>query len=337
MMMDLEPPAIVRTDAAEISVLTYNVRGLPWPVATGRGEALRAIGEELAELRRAGRQPDVVLIQEGFRSEMSELVRASGYAYWAEGPGREDRAIYGSPPKRRGANPLQGEGVGKLTGAGLHVLSDAPILDVRFATFRHCAGLDCLANKGAILVRIAPDGLPTPVDVVNTHLNSRKASRAPSSRTLEAHQGQTRELLAFLAANRNPDHPLIVGGDFNIRNSAVRYDFAATERPYRVVAEFCARVEPTCGAKAKPARADGRPWLASQILQGFDEGVVRIRPLATAALFDAGAARLSDHDGYLVRYRLSWPAELGGGGRERAALEVRPRLGAWGVKVSWRP
>jgi endonuclease/exonuclease/phosphatase family metal-dependent hydrolase len=333
MMMDLEPPAIVRTDAAEISVLTYNVRGLPWPVATGRGSALRAIGEELAELRREGRQPDVVLIQEGFRSEMAELVRISGYAFWAEGPGRETRAPHGPAPARRDAKIHLGEGLGKLTGAGLHVLSDAPILDVQVATFRHCAGLDCLANKGAMLVRIQPPGLPTPVDVVNTHLNSRKASRAPSGRTLAAHQGQTQELLA---AHRVPDHPLIVGGDFNIRNSAVRYDYAADRRPYRVVAEYCARVEPICAAPSKP-RDDGRPWLASQILQGFADSDVRVRPVATAALFNAGASRLSDHDGYLVNYRLSWPAAFDPDRRERAALEIKPRIGKWGVKISWRP
>lgn len=337
MMMDLEPPAIVRTDAAEISVLTYNVRGLPWPVATGRGAALQAIGQELADLRREGRQPDVVLIQEGFRSEMAELVRTSGYAYWAEGPGRETRAPHGPAPARRDAKILLGEGVGKLTGAGLHVLSDAPILDVQVATFRHCAGLDCLANKGAMLVRIQPPGLPTPVDVVNTHLNSRKASRAPSGRTLAAHQGQTLELLAFLAAHRDPDHPLIVGGDFNIRNSPARYDFAAEQRPYRVVAEYCARVEPVCGATSGPVRDDGRPWLATQILQGFADGDVRVRPRATAALFDTGAARLSDHDGYLVSYRLSWPAAFDPDRRERAALEIKPRIGKWGVKISWRP
>jgi endonuclease/exonuclease/phosphatase family metal-dependent hydrolase len=330
MMMDLHPPAVISTEAAEISVLTYNVRGLPWPVANGRGGALRAIGQELADLRREGRQPDVVLIQEGFRSEMAELVRTSGYTYWASGPDRDDQAPYGPKPAHRATDLLKGEGVGKLTGAGLHVLTDAPILDVRIATFRHCAGLDCLANKGAMLVRIQPEGLPTPVDVVNTHMNSRKASRAPSARTLAAHRG-------FLAEHRNPDHPLIVGGDFNIRNSAARYDFAAEARPYRVVAEYCARVEPTCGAANAGARADGRPWLASQILQGFGDGAIKVRPLVTAALFEVGASGLSDHDGYLVNYRLTWPADFDVSRRQRAALEIKPRAGKWGVKVSWRP
>ena len=36
--------------AADLSVLTYNVKGLPWPLASGRAEALRAIGDELARI-----------------------------------------------------------------------------------------------------------------------------------------------------------------------------------------------------------------------------------------------------------------------------------------------
>ena len=72
------PPPAPAAQTAEISVLTYNVRGLPWPIARGRGAALREIGAELAQMRREGREPDVVLIQEGFRAEMADLVKASG-------------------------------------------------------------------------------------------------------------------------------------------------------------------------------------------------------------------------------------------------------------------
>ena len=36
-----------------LSVMTYNVRGLPWPIAWGRADALAQIGDRLAALRRA--------------------------------------------------------------------------------------------------------------------------------------------------------------------------------------------------------------------------------------------------------------------------------------------
>jgi hypothetical protein len=45
----------------ELSVMTYNVEGLPWPVRFGRGSKLKAIGRQLAALREKGLQPDVVL------------------------------------------------------------------------------------------------------------------------------------------------------------------------------------------------------------------------------------------------------------------------------------
>lgn len=91
-VLTIERPAPADTHSAEISVLTYNVRGLPWPIATGRAKALKKIGAELAAMRAEGRQPDVVLIQEGFRSEVSDLVKTSGYRYWAQGPTRGERA-----------------------------------------------------------------------------------------------------------------------------------------------------------------------------------------------------------------------------------------------------
>lgn len=50
----VEPfPGAART-TTDISVLTYNVRGLPWPLASDRGNALRAIGRELAQMRQSG-------------------------------------------------------------------------------------------------------------------------------------------------------------------------------------------------------------------------------------------------------------------------------------------
>lgn len=320
-------------DAGELSVLTYNVRGLPWPLASNRGKALREIGRELAEMRREGRQPDVVLIQEGFRSEIGDLVRESGYAYWAQGPAREERTAFGGVIVAA-RDLLRGEGFGKLTGAGLHVLSDAPILEVRTAAYNNCAGFDCLANKGAMLVRLQPEWSPTPIDVVNTHMNARKASGAPGARTLPAHHGQTEELAAFLKANRDEQLPLLVGGDFNIRNSPQRYYFNALERPYAVVSEYCSQPGSGCGANAADATAE--PWLRTQDLQGFGQGMVRIQPLDSQYLFE-GKAALSDHPAYLVRYQLSWNPLVMASYAYRPAAGVKIKGHKLGFKVSWRP
>jgi len=297
--------------SVEVSVLTYNVHGLPWPIATHRGRALKAIGRELAEMRREGRQPDIVLIQEGFRGTTAELARISGYRYWAEGPGRREAptepALAEGKTYRSGRYLRRGEGWGKLTGAGLHILSDAPILTVDSTAYHYCAGFDCLANKGVMLARIAIPGVPGGVDVVNTHLNSRHAAKVPVARSLQAHNLQIDELMRFIADRRDADAPLLVGGDFNVRQSPERYEHNAAARPYMVVSEYCA----TAACEGQAAGADLKPWLKSQDLQAFASlGPVQVRPMRVETVFASptSGGKLSDHDGYMVHYRLSWPA-----------------------------
>jgi hypothetical protein len=54
----------------ELSVMTYNVEGLPWPVRSGAAPSSRpsaAVGRPARE----GLEPDVVLLQEGFRDEVA--------------------------------------------------------------------------------------------------------------------------------------------------------------------------------------------------------------------------------------------------------------------------
>ncbi len=73
---------------------------------------------------------------------------------------------------------MMGEGWGKLMGGGLHILSDDPLARVEHLAFAHCAGYDCLANKGVMLVNVAVPGIPGGLDVVNTHMNSKAAAKA---------------------------------------------------------------------------------------------------------------------------------------------------------------
>lgn len=320
----------------QLSVLTYNIHGLPWPIADGRGAALRAIGRELAAMREAGRRPDVVLIQEGFRGEIADLVKVSGYRFWAAGPSRSDRPP-DAPPGRASAYkavryPMAGEGWGKFTGSGLHILSDLPILEVRSEPYRACAGLDCLANKGVMLARIALPGGAGEIDIVNTHMNARGASRTPIARTLRAHNLQTEQLVSFIKREHAADIPLLVGGDFNVRGAPARYDYEGDARPYTVVSQFCDALDAHCEGQS-PAAAR-KPWLGSQDLQAFRPGgPVNVLPVRVATVFDAarGERALSDHVGYLVRYQLDWSQTP-----PAPPVQVKPTLGTWGVKVTWK-
>jgi len=326
----------VQTDAetgkssVEVTVLTYNVAGLPWPAAADSGRRLRRIGDYLGELRREGREPDIVLIQEGFVGEMAALIERSGYPNFVHGPLATDRSEPLASPQARdyelAAYPVRGEGLGKWLHSGLYILSNFPIAEVRRRPFAHCAGIDCLANKGALLARVRIPGVPAPVDVLNTHLNAREAARVPFERSLRAHNLQVEELLRFLGEARDPRSPLLFGGDFNVRQSPERArPILDPGNGLTIVRYYCARIAPGCDARIP--MASERPWLHTQDLLGFSEGhsAIRIRPTRLDALFSRpeNGGSLSDHDGYLVRYRLAWEASAPA--RSKAAAQSSSR------------
>ena len=182
------------------------------PVIVGVGEALdrpsdlsqalEPLALMAAALREKGLEPDVVLLQEGFRDEVDDLIELSGYPYVAKGPRkkqrdgsqltREDRPRYKRVKYRR-----KGEGWGKWGSSGLWVLSNHPINWVKSHAYHYCAGLDCLANKGVMLVSLEVPGLPTPVEIADTHMNSHGASKVPRKRYNEAHALQTQRAITI--------------------------------------------------------------------------------------------------------------------------------------------
>ena len=135
-------PAAVATaiDAApSLSVLTYNVEGLPVPLAFGRSKAADRIADRLKALRAIGEQPHVVVLQEAFGAAQRAIGEKAGYKYVAFGPDRDlandepmtdaDRAF------AHDARFLKGERSGKWASSGLAILSDYPIVAVRKAAF----------------------------------------------------------------------------------------------------------------------------------------------------------------------------------------------------------
>lgn len=198
------PPTVtpaLATMPGRLEVLTYNVKGLPWPVASGRPQALAVIADRLERMRAVGTAPQVVVVQEAFTAEAKAIGEQAGYRYRATGPG--------------GLAPLD---------SGLAIFSDYPILDTRRMVFPAglCAGYDCLAAKGAMTARIAVPGVEQPVEIVTTHLNSAKSSRAPVELRDRIHAGQLAAIDAFVDADHRPRAARIYAGDFNVGNSEVR-------------------------------------------------------------------------------------------------------------------
>ncbi len=302
-------PAHASPDGIDLKVLIYNIEGLQWPARKGRAKHLREIGETLRNLRERGEAPDIVLFQEAFSPAAKRAVARTGYPVIVRGPSRKARSVYSIGTKLPDrARPAKGELGVKLMSSGLIIASRLPIVEIISDAYsrRSCAGFDCLANKGVVLARIKLPGAPEPIDIANTHMNARGASKVSPERHLASHRAQTQELAQFLENHHNPSNALILAGDFNMARSVDRFSSFRAHHPMQVVHEYC-RDRPTCAVEMS---WDGdAPWMDTQDLQFFSSGArVRIAPVGVRAMFDGspGSPRLSDHDGFEVTYRLTW-------------------------------
>lgn len=113
-----------------------------------------------------------------------------------------------------------------MVGSGLAILSRYPILETRSKPFgrRRCAGLDCLSNKGVLYARVAIPGVPGAINLFNTHLNSQRSSRVSPRHHARAHRLQVDELSAVISVVGDQNVPTILGGDFNMKDSAIRFE-----------------------------------------------------------------------------------------------------------------
>jgi endonuclease/exonuclease/phosphatase family metal-dependent hydrolase len=201
------------------SILSYNIKGLPWPIAVGREAAISAIGQRLAAMRTSNVQPHVVLLQEAFGDDAHNLGQAAGYRFVVTGP-RISGADEPQPLGRtfaEGAQWLRGEKSGNLIDSGLAILSDYPVLRIERFAFPQgaCAGYDCLASKGVLVAWIDVPGAGEPIAVADTHLNARRSTRVPPERADRAYAWQVVALREFLSKVLPAGTPVIFGGDFN--------------------------------------------------------------------------------------------------------------------------
>lgn len=306
-----------------LSVLTYNVHGLPWPFAKGRPAAFQKIAARLAAMHAEGTAPQIVVMQEAFTDSALEIGREAGYRYIARGPGAGQRGSdldgIANTAFLAGARWNHGETEGPLLDSGLVILSDYPILATDAVAYPRdgCAGYDCLANKGVVLARIALPGLATPIDIVTTHLNCRERAGVAVTRADAAYRRELTTLRAFIARAHDARFPLIVAGDFNVGKSMPRNTMIAAT---------------IAGLDARPAMATliaDRAMLPPDALLSWrknkDLQLAVSSPsagLSAAAIttpfgHEADGSMLSDHVGYVVRYRIGPSA-----GSERAGTRL---------------
>lgn len=311
--MLLAAPAMASAPVRTVSLMTYNVHGLPWPIASDRPAALRAIVAQLRTMRAAGRQPGIVALQEAFVPEAKAIGRAAGYRYAVFGPDADlvsaapmsmlDRAFAAA------GGLFSGERVGRHEDSGLAIFSDYPIVGVQRMSYGVCAGYDCLANKGAVAARILVPGMATPITVVDTHLNSNTAAGVTPARAIYAYRRQLDQFSGFLASAGANVGPLLVAGDFNVgHDPARRTDFAAQmfggPATLRAAVATC-RIAPECpvdqprGMLESLGRA--KDWLMYR-----SSPAIALQPVGLGAPFGRGidGTMLSDHVGIMARYRI---------------------------------
>lgn len=302
-----------------LSVLTYNIKGSAWPIASGRPPELDRIATRLLAMRRRGANPQIVVLQEAFTDQARSIGREAGYRFVVDGPAASDRNDAPMTAADRqfaaGASWWRGEAIGKLVGSGIQVLSDYPVIRVRRMAYPAfaCAGYDCLANKGALLVTVRAPGAIAPIDILTTHLNCRHHSGVGDARSLYAYRRQVDFLTAFINREHDPAIPLVAAGDFNAGRARPRWLALDADVPqWHGAAPF----REALGQVVRDGIARGAAIPANVAavlrhgadLEFFTSGLrARLRPVAIRVPFgpDAAGTMLSDHIGYIAQFRLT--------------------------------
>ena len=130
----------------------------------------------------------------------------------------------------------------------------------------------------------------------------------PRPRYTRAHYFQSLDVRShFGQAPRKDGRALIAAGDFNTKGDEERLAYLTGGNLFSLVRYAC-QSQAACDFRLSPRTA--RPWLETQDLQAFFSGSrITVTPVRAELMFHEPVAgeRLSDHDGYLVTYRLSWP------------------------------
>ena len=179
--------AVPGRETGELTVLTYNVAGLPEGISGSHPE------RNTPQISPRLNAFDLVLVQEDFWYH-EQLIEDDAHPYRSE--------------------PWRTPAVLDDIGDGLNLFSRWPFADYEHVSWGACSGQgdcgsDCLAKKGFTFARLtlAPGA---EVDVYNLHM---EAGDCPQDVILRE---QNAKLLGDTILMRSRDRPVIVGGDFNL-------------------------------------------------------------------------------------------------------------------------
>lgn len=295
LLLALAPPPVARSaptptapDAAnvrELKVLTYNVKALP--VLTNL-DRLKRIGEILAERRRIGDEPDVVVLQEAFVRKSKRVRNRAGYPHVVLGP--TDGGLF-------------------RNASGLEVLSNHPILERHQRRLHDCAFPECLVSKSVVGVTLELPDLPAPVDVFTTHLQA-------DTRNDRVRSNQIDDITVFFDRIGFGRVPAIFAADFNFKPRHESYHKFLRETPFADAGFECLAALESCeivvGVHGQTDLYD--VWKTTNDRQFYyqpADSPLRIEPIRVIRNFTEPVRRgeggfLSDHWGYEVHYRITW-------------------------------
>jgi endonuclease/exonuclease/phosphatase family metal-dependent hydrolase len=184
---NLPPAAIDRENSGQLSLLNYNVHGLPAGLAGDRPNwRIHRIAPLLSEHQ-------VVALQETFSVHKTLDKRL---AFLSSVHARQRRC-------------------GVPAGPGLSTYAQIPIQESLFVPFGDCHGVfghanDCLANKGLLLTRLELPGTGGHgIDLYNLHLDAGTHSGDIAVRTKQV------EVLLAAISDHSSGHAVVVVGDLN--------------------------------------------------------------------------------------------------------------------------
>jgi endonuclease/exonuclease/phosphatase family metal-dependent hydrolase len=271
--------------SVELKVLSYNVKGLPLITDLDR---LKRIGELLAERRRRGDEPDVVVLQEAFVRKARRVRKRAGYPYAIRGP--KEGSLFANA-------------------SGLEVLSNHPIVARYDRRLNDCAFPECLVAKAIVGVELALPGVPAPIQVFTTHLQA-------DTRNDPVRRNQIDDLTVFLRRIPFGSLPAVFAGDFNFKPRHGSYHKFLREMPFADAGYDCLRQPEACQVVVG---ADGLTdwtdvWKTANDRHFYYQPAgssVRIEPIRVIRNFTepypgGEGGFLSDHWGYEVHYRIRW-------------------------------
>ncbi|MEZ4743122.1 MAG: endonuclease/exonuclease/phosphatase family protein [Bdellovibrionota bacterium] len=265
-----------------LKVLSYNVKSLPFPApgSLDRKKRMKRIGNQLAKRREEGNQPDIVLLQELFKSK-SNLIGKAKYPYIQRGP----------------------EEGNKMLSSGIFTLSELPITYEYGQAYPEdaCGDWDCKANKGFTHSKIQIPGAPEAINILNTHMQALREQSQPR-------EAQIRMVAKYIEENIPKDELVIFAGDFNLKIDRPGYPIFKELTGFTDVGEYCTTND-NCQAVKLAEQEDGIFYQHTNDHHFGRVGkTIKAEPLCIDRATNPKGKKGedSDHMGYEAHYRVTW-------------------------------